>query len=81
MNYWQRFIKSIESMCEYIEDKFTACVGEKNSKAIGDFFLLSFLVSRPSTGQHNQHCQNNQTMQYQLVETSENPCAVTNEEL
>lgn len=71
MDYWKKFTNFLESICEYVEDKFTKCVGEKNSKIIGDFFLLSFLVSKP---------QNNQN-QYQSMSTHENPCIVNDTQL
>lgn len=68
---WKGITIKLEQSCEFIENRFTDCVGEKISKCIGDFFLLSFLVSRPRMSKENE---------YKLVESEEmNVCHVNNE--
>lgn len=46
-SFWHSVTICLTKSCEVAEKCFSNCVGEKNSKMIGDFFLLSFLVSRP----------------------------------
>lgn len=94
MSYWKSFTRWLENACEYVENKFTECVGEETSKAIGDFFLFSFLVSRPKNKKNNDSSVDNSCVlsldrkngKYQKLDIVDNdvnlnPCCVSNENL
>lgn len=69
---WKLFAKKLERMCECIENKFTACIGEKVSKTIGDFFLFSFVVSSPKNEHQNKYSKLEIVENYENYENCEN---------
>lgn len=82
---WKIFTVCLTRACENVENKFTEIVGEHASKVIGDFFLLSFCVTKQNQRRSQNNRLLNQSKGYRLVDQADRDefglCHAENEDL
>ena len=67
---YDKFLKKLESMCEYIENGFENIVGKEISNKIGNFFLFSFVVSKPCDNNNDNNDNNDNNNNNNMIDRS-----------